>query len=242
MMETPTLSAKSREKKTKGYLSELRKSGRVPGVIYGHSQEPCGIHFSENELGKLLKNLKKNKIIHLNIEGKEEPVIIKDITRHPVKHIQVLHIDFLRVNEDSTVTVQVPIKHVGMPKGVKNEGGLFAIMKRFVKVKCKVRDIPDAFEQDVSDLALNAIVYAQDLEFLEGTIITPPRTALFGVTPAHKVEEVLPEPGAEVEGEEGAEEEGNQEAKGASEAPEGAGSGGSKDPKSSGDKKPEKPK
>jgi hypothetical protein len=89
-------------------------------------------------------------------------------------------------------------------------------MKRFVVVKCKVNDIPEAFIQDISELSLDTIVCAGDLSFPQGTILTPAKTALYGVITSRVIEEELPAEEEEKEGEEGAEpEEGKEKAEGA---------------------------
>ena len=151
-MKAITLSAKSRENSTKGRLSILRKSGRVPAIVYGLNKEPQTVDIAEKELKKCFKAINKNNVIQLNIEGNKESVIIKDMAKHPVKPNIILNLDFLRVDNTRPVKVKIPIKHSGVPIGVKNEGGQFSIMKRFVRVKCKVQDIPEAFEQDISNL------------------------------------------------------------------------------------------
>ncbi len=200
-METIKLSAQPRETKTKGHLSNLRREGRVPAVVYGLHKEPQPIDVSAKELRKCMGKGKQNKIIELDINGKTENVLIKTVEHHIFKNNVVNHMDFIRVDEKTPVIVNIPIEHTGMAIGVKNEGGQFSVMKRFVKVKCLPGDIPEVFTQDITELSSGTVVYVRDLEFAEGTILTPPKTALYGVTKARIATE-----DEEVETKEGAEE------------------------------------
>jgi large subunit ribosomal protein L25 len=187
-METLTISVKAREKSTKGALAKIRNSGNIPAIVYGLDKDSQNIMLSMPEMRKYFKESNKNKIVELDIDGSKEQVLVKEIVRHAVKQ-EVMHVDFLRVNDTRPVVVKVPISHTGVPTGVKNEGGQFAIMKRFVKVKCKVGDIPETFEQDISDLTCGTVVYTQEIKFEKGEIITPPRTALYGVKISRKIED-----------------------------------------------------
>jgi large subunit ribosomal protein L25 len=192
-MEHLSLTAIKREKKTKGHLNSLRKSGQVPAVVYGLDTDSENISIEAGELRKILVNQNQNQIINLQIEGNKQQVLIKSICRHTIFQNEIVHLDFIRVDKSRPVTVNIPIKHVGVASGVKNEGGLFSVMKRFVKVKCHPQKIPAEFTQDVTDLAAGSIVYAGDLQFPQGTILTPPKTALYGVTSARAEVEETPE-------------------------------------------------
>ncbi len=188
-MSAVIIKAKIRKKTTKGDLNTLRKSGWVPGVLYGLNKDSATIQLPEKAFQASLKKDKiVNKIIELDIDGTSEQVILKEIVRHPIK-TNITHIDFLRVNEENHVIVKVPIVCTGVPIGVKNQGGQFSIMKKFVKVKCRAQDIPEAFERDVTGLSMDTVIYARDIEFSKGQIITPDKTALYGVTAGKREQE-----------------------------------------------------
>src|SRR5690606_16097117 len=74
----------------------------------------------------------------------------------------------------------------GIPVGVKTQGGIFSVAKKFVKLRAKVQDIPDSFHIDVSEMPSGKTFYVQDLQFDKGVFVTPPRTALFGVSEGRK--------------------------------------------------------
>ncbi len=191
-METTVLLGRKREKSTKSVLLQMRKAGKVPGVIYGLEKEPELLEVNFTDLRPHLPKL--NHVIELDVDGKKQTVLIKAIEREAIKRT-ITHIDFLRVNEERFVTVAVPVTTHGMPVGVKTQGGVFSQMKKFVRLKTKIQDIPDSFDLDVSELASGTIFYVRDLQFEKGSFVTPPKTALFGVTSGRKEEEVAA-PGA----------------------------------------------
>lgn len=174
-----SLTAKKRGKNTKGDLGRMRKEGRVPGVVYGLDQDPEKVEVAATEMRAHLSQ--RNHVINLEIEGKSQQVMLKAVERDPIRK-DLVHIDFLRVNNERPVVVSVPVVTHGVPTGVKVEGGVFSVMKKNVKLRAKITDIPDNFDIDVSDLAQGVIFYVKDLKFPKGTFVTPGKTALFGVT------------------------------------------------------------
>lgn len=212
-MEQLTLKAKVRKVGTKSALNKIRQAKRVPGIIYGLKQENTLVDIEQNKLEKCIGGKNINKVIEIDVEGKKETAIVYQITRDPVRQYDIMHIDLLRVNETHPVVVKVPIEHEGVPFGVKNEAGYFQVMKKFVKLKCKVADVPEIFTMDISDLHTGDVVYAKDLKVKNANMLTPPKTALFGVTGKPGVQEIEePVPETSAEGEEGAaeSEEGNK--------------------------------
>ena len=178
-MANLSLTAKKRERTTKGTLLRMRKEGRVPAIVYGLDAEPEMVEVSATELRPHLSY--RNHVIDLNVEGKSQQVMLKMVERDPIRKDLVL-IDFLRVNNERPVIVAVPVTTHGVPIGVKVDGGVFSVMKKFVKLRAKITDIPDNFDIDVSDLAHGTIFYVKDLKFPKGSFVTPGKTALFGVT------------------------------------------------------------
>lgn len=178
-MANLTLSAIKRERSSKGNLGRIRKEGNVPAIVYGLDKEPEMIAVKAVDLRPHL--VQRNHVIDLEIGGGTQQVMLKMIERDPIRK-DLVHIDFLRVDNEHPVIVNVPVTTHGMPFGVKTEGGVFSTMKKFVKLRAKVQDIPESFDLDVSDLRSGVIFYVRDLKFEKGTFVTPGKTALFGVT------------------------------------------------------------
>lgn len=175
-----SLTAKLRPRSTKSFLNQMRKQGRVPAVVYGLDKEPELIEVTAVDMRPHLSQ--RNHVIELSVAGAgNQKVMLKAIERDAIRK-DLVHIDFLRVDNEHPVVVSVPVTTYGMPFGVKTEGGVFSVMKKSVKLRAKVQDIPDKFEMDVSELRSGTIFYVKDLKFEKGTFVTPGKTALFGVT------------------------------------------------------------
>jgi large subunit ribosomal protein L25 len=178
-MSNLQLAAIKRDKTSKGSLGRLRKEGMVPAIVYGLDKEPELVTVKAVDLRPHLSQ--RNHIIEIQVGGAGQKVMLKMIERDPIRK-DLVHIDFLRVNDERPVVVNVPVTTHGMPFGVKTEGGVFSTMKKFVKLRAKVQDIPEIFDLDVSDLKSGVIFYVRDLKFEKGSFVTPGKTALFGVT------------------------------------------------------------
>ena len=191
-MEHLKLTAKKREQGTKGKLAAMRREGRIPGIVYGPKSEPTMVEVLATDLRTLLP--KRNHVIEMSLEGSMQNVMVKQVERDPIRR-DVLHIDFLRVDEVHPVIVSVPVISHGIPVGVRTGGGVFSVAKKSVKLKAKVQDIPENFTIDVSDFETGKTFYVRELPFKNGVFVTPGRTALFGVGTGRKEEE-LPAAGA----------------------------------------------
>jgi len=178
-MQTISITARKRSLSTKGALSALRREGKVPGVVYGLKGEPETVEITATDLRPVLA--RRNSVIEVTIDGAVQKTMMKQLDRDPIRG-DFLHVDFLRVDEVQPVTAIVSVTTEGIPVGVKTQGGVFSVAKKFVKIRARVQDIPEVFNIDVSDLAAGTTIYVKDLQFDKGSFVTPPRTALFGVS------------------------------------------------------------
>lgn len=176
-------------------LQKIRATGRIPAIVYGLKKDPLAIDVSHIELLKIAAKENPNEVYTLVVNGNQEKVLVREFSWHPVKTNVISHIDFIRVADEHPVTIKVPVTTHGMPVGVKTEGGQFSVMKKFVKVSCKAADIPAVFSNDISELRSGTIFYARDINFPQGKFLTPPKTALFGVSKGRK-KEAEPDPKA----------------------------------------------
>ena len=109
MSEQLTLAAETRGQVGKGASRSLRREGRVPAVIYGNKQDPAAIHVEEKALYRLLMTGHfMNSVVMVELDGKPVRTLPKDVAFDPVSDRPV-HVDFLRISEHATVTVQVPV-------------------------------------------------------------------------------------------------------------------------------------
>ncbi|MGK6354960.1 50S ribosomal protein L25/general stress protein Ctc [Sphingomonas sp. DT-207] len=149
MSETLTLSAETRDRVGKGASRALRREGRVPAVIYGNNEAPKSIHLAERELQKLLNTGHFFNSVVM-IDG--ERTLPKDVTFHPVSDRPV-HVDFLRISEHASVTVDVPIVFVDeeLAPGIKR-GGVLNVVRHELQLVVDAAEIPDQIEISLKGL------------------------------------------------------------------------------------------
>ncbi len=216
MAEKFDLVADYREDKGKGASRRLRREGKVPAIIYGAGRPPRSLSFDHNKVLRQLENESfYSSVLNIKVGDKSQAAIVKDIQRHPAKHI-IMHIDLQRVVEDEVIRMNVPIHFIGGEDavGVKQGGGSVSHIRTDVEVVCLPKDLPEYFEVDISELELDAMMYLSDLIVPEGVEIPELALDVEQVQPIvsiHVVKEVVIEEeveeeaveGEEVEGEEG---------------------------------------
>lgn len=221
-MTTKTvLKASKREGTGKGGARKLRQTGRVPAVLYGKDMSPVSLSVDAHDAMHLFQTISvENTLVDLKVEGVKEPFVtlVREIQTHPYKP-DLVHIDFLRVQEGVEVELEVPVHLVGTPVGVKQEGGVLEQVIHELAVRCIPAKIPESIEVDVSGLELDGSIHVSDIGVDEGVEITIPgdRVVCLVAVPRVVIEDVVEEEAEEVEGEVAAEAEGEGE-----EAPESA--------------------
>jgi large subunit ribosomal protein L25 len=165
------LNAKVREVAGKGASRRLRRlANEVPGIIYGDDKTPQNISINQFELVRHLENEAfYSHVISLNVDGKAENVILKDLQRHPSK-VQILHADFLRVSKTKKITVSVPLHFINEDtcKGVKLGGGSIAHNMTQLEVSCLASNLPEFIEIDLADVDVGQILHISDLKLPKG--------------------------------------------------------------------------
>lgn len=186
----------------------LRRTGRVPAIVYGKSIDPINVAVDAHDLHMALHTeAGANALINLEIEGQDLVLTMaRVIERHPFRN-EYRHIDFVTVSLDETVHAEVVIHFAGTPIGVI-EGGVLSPSKTHVVVETLATSIPSGIELDISEVGMGDALRIADLPGLEGVVYTEdPETVLMSVTaPAAEIEEEPEEvEGEELEGEELAE-------------------------------------
>jgi large subunit ribosomal protein L25 len=153
--------AELRKDEGKGASRRLRLSGKVPAILYGSKEPPVSLQFHHNTV--LLASNNEwfySAILDLEIEGKQQRVLLRDMQRHPFK-MQILHLDFQRVSENEAIRLRVPLHFINQqtsPAG-KLAGSLIMHELNDVKVSCLPKDLPEFIEVDLSDLKIGDIVH-----------------------------------------------------------------------------------
>ena len=191
MATNATLSAQKREGTGKGVARKLRQAGRVPAVLYGRDLESVHLSVDAREADRLFYSISvDNTIVDLRVEGEKGGVqtLVREIQIHPWK-TTLLHIDFLRIQKGVAVDVDVPVRLMGVPEGVKMEGGILEQIIHDLPVRCIPSKIAASIEIDVSALGVNEAMHVFDIQLDEGIEVrVPPERTICSVA-IPKVEE-----------------------------------------------------
>lgn len=168
-MQTIELNGLLRAASGKQEITALKKEGRIPCVIYGGGKN---VHLSiDAKEVKVLIYTPNAYIIHLNIEGKLETVVMREVQFHPV-YEQILHIDFYRITPGKPVIIDIPVRLSGTSEGVK-QGGKLILVKRKIRVSSLEENLPDFIEIDTTPMILGSSFLVKDVKADNFTIITP---------------------------------------------------------------------
>ncbi len=216
MVMTSNLEVKSRESVGKGKSRALRREGRIPGIIYGNKNNPISISISERELKSELRRAGFfNRLCDLKLGEEKIRVLPQEISIHPVSE-KTEHIDFLRVSENTKVTIQIPVKFINEDDcpGIKL-GGILNVVRYTVEVSCPASKIPEEFIIDLTGLELGDSIHFSSIKIEEEitpTIADRDFTIASIVAPAALTSEEEKAEDEDVEGEgEGEESEGEGE-------------------------------
>ena len=155
--------------KDQGSTISILNKGFVPGIIYGKNTEPTKISFEYKILEKLMKSGGfYTKIIDLDIEGKKEKILPKQLQYHPVTD-RVIHFDFLRVQNDTKVTVEVEVVFLNRETcpGLK-KGGVLNLVRRLVELNCNANNIPEKLEFDLITSEIGDAIKISNINLPEG--------------------------------------------------------------------------
>ncbi len=213
-MSDIVVSVDVRERTGTGGARAARREGLVPGVLYGGPRGPVAISVKANELRKAINTGKLiAQMVDLEHKGERQPVIARDIQFHPVTD-EPVHIDFYRVEENSVITLNVPVHFINDEKspGLKR-GGVLNVVRHDVEVRCKAGNIPNEITVDLTGYEIGDSIHISAVTLPDGVkpVITNRDFTLATVQGSRAgVEEAVSTEGEEVDGDEG-EEDGGEE-------------------------------
>jgi large subunit ribosomal protein L25 len=167
------LNAEFRDDQGKGASRRLRRTGKVPAILYGGKRDARALLLDHTRLAQLMDNERfYSTIVALKVGNQSQAAVLKDVQRHPYKN-QIMHIDFQRVLEDEKIRMHIPLHFKGgaESKGVKDQGGLLSHVRNDVEVTCLPKDLPEYVEVDVSTLEINQVRKLSDLKLPPGVEI-----------------------------------------------------------------------
>jgi len=189
MAHTVQLSAEPRTASGKGGARQLRLTGRIPAIIYGHGREPASLSLSRTEFDRVLAGgAHETTIFDLSLDGTRTSALVREVQRHPFRK-EVLHVDFMEIRAGELITVAVPIRLIGIPDGVRNMGGTLDQVLREIEIRVLPKDIPDTIEMDVTALKVHESIHVRDLHVPNAEVLEDDDATVCTVSAA-RVEEV----------------------------------------------------
>ena len=172
MKEVSELTVKKRESNGTGISRALRTDKQIPGIIYGEKKDPMLITVDQKKLKMAIQNTGFfSKQCEIKVENDTFKVLPKDLQLHPVKE-SIIHIDFLRVGENTMLTLDVPVNFINENKceGIK-QGGVLNIVRREVELKAPVKKIPEFLEADLTGLEIGDSIHISSIT-LDPDVVT----------------------------------------------------------------------
>lgn len=169
-MSEHTIKATGRNVEGKGASRRLRRAAQLPAIVYGGSAAPQAIQI-EHEAIWLASHHEwfYSSILNLDIDGKVEQVLLRDMQRHPYKQL-IMHLDFQRVDASQALRTKVQLRFLDQEKSPAGKTGGVIIMHELteVEVSCLPKNLPEAIEVDLSALAIGQVVHLSDLKLPAG--------------------------------------------------------------------------
>ncbi|KOS63050.1 50S ribosomal protein L25/general stress protein Ctc [Lysinibacillus agricola] len=155
------LSVKKRESGHRSTLTQLRKGGAIPAVIYGYKLDSTPISISAKEFKKSIQKNGQNGVFSMELDGKKVNVVVSEIQQCSLKD-EVNHVDFLAINMSEAIEADVSIRLVGESVGI-SEGGILMQPNLEVKIKVRPTDLPEAIEVDITKLKIGESITVADI-------------------------------------------------------------------------------
>jgi large subunit ribosomal protein L25 len=191
------LEGRVRPARGKGPARQARRDGEIPGVMYGHGEEPVALAVPRREFDLAMKTAKgSNVIVGLALDGAAaRTAIIREVQRDPISY-EILHLDFHHISLTEKVKVEVVVHLIGIADGVKNGGGVLEHISRTVEIECLPTEIPGHLEADVSALGIGDSIHVRDLVIPKATVLSDPDVTIATVVPPTKAVEAVAGEGA----------------------------------------------
>jgi large subunit ribosomal protein L25 len=172
----------------------LRRSGFIPGVLYGHAIHQL-IALPAKDLEKLLAQITRSSKVIVELDGQKFPAFIKEI-QYDLLTDRVIHVDFYHPAPDRPVTLEVPVRLRGEAKGRK-EGGILQLLRDRIKVRGPMDSIPEIVDVDVTNLGIGQSIHVKDLQLAGVQVLTPGEATIVTILAPRKEEVVAAVAGVE---------------------------------------------
>jgi large subunit ribosomal protein L25 len=165
-MSQVVFAARNRVETGTGGARRIRREGRIPAVVYGHSGKALSIDLDALEFTNNVRGISESTIVAINIDGQTHEAFVKDTQRNIVNG-QILHVDFYEVESGVSLRAKVSLHIHGNPAGVR-DGGILESPLHEIEVECLPKDLPERIDVDISELKVNQSIHVRDLQLAEG--------------------------------------------------------------------------
>lgn len=171
MAKPQTLIAEERARTGSGVLKQMRREGYIPSVVYGGGSDNKNVKVHAKTFRDMLNNAASDSIlVTLDLgDSNSQLAFLQDVQQNAITG-EILHVDFLAVNQDTSINAALPLELTGEPEGVK-AGGLLEQMLHSLDISCLPKDLPEGITADVSALKIGDALHISEVNFPEG--VTP---------------------------------------------------------------------
>ncbi|MBV8490094.1 MAG: 50S ribosomal protein L25 [Candidatus Eremiobacteraeota bacterium] len=164
--------------------NSLRHAGKIPAVLYGHGVAPEHLALDAHAFEELLHRGGRNAIVTLTGGPKTETALVREVAINPVTR-RIIHADLQRVSADEAIAATIAVVTVGVPRGVREFGGVMDVITHELEIEGPASKIPDHLEVDVEQLGIHEHVTAADVKIPDGfKMLTPGETTVVTVEPS----------------------------------------------------------
>ena len=150
----------------------MRRDGSVPAVVYGQGSDPISVAVNARELyAAVHTEAGLNAVITLDVDGTDYTTLPREVQRHPTRG-DITHLDFIRISLTDTVSAEVGIDFLGVPRGVRDDGGIVETISNTVNLEALPTAIPSSIELDIDDLGIGDVLRVSDLPVIAGVAYT----------------------------------------------------------------------
>ena len=181
-MEVLKLQTRERAGTGKSYTRKARAQGWIPAVYYGHDRESKKLEVNHKEFAAIVRGRKTKHLMDLGLAA-DSIAVIREVQRHVLKDDVFFNIDFMHINMNEKVTVDVPLIFKGISTGVKDDNGILSQPHKSVKVECLPADIPESVVIDITNLKIGDSIHVRDITIDKIEFKHTPEEVLVSVTP-----------------------------------------------------------
>jgi large subunit ribosomal protein L25 len=188
-MAKEVLKVEEREIKTKSYLKNLKKFGKIPAVYYRQGRKAIPITLDQHDFKMMISH--RTNLFDLDFgKGKKRQSIIRELQYDPISN-EIIHVDLMGIAASEKVIIKVPIKLIGTAIGVKEEGGILEHSNRELEIECLPKDMPTSIEVDVNNLRVNENIVVKDIHLENVSIVSDAEMLIAQVLPPRIEKEVI---------------------------------------------------